>query len=140
MEQKIYSAKLDQLHKILSFIQSYCNTRQISNGVIEQVILAAEEALVNVISYGYPNDENGWIEITCEETKRPGILMIFKDRGIPFNPLENVPSEMHPENSFIEKKSDVLGGYGIYLLSRIMDEVEYQRFNDENILKLVKYF
>ena len=72
--------------------------------VIDQITLSVEEALVNIISYGYP-EEGGTIDMGFEATpNRQGIKITIKDRGIPFNPLENIPPILLPINRLIEKK------------------------------------
>lgn len=139
METKVYSAKLENLHEMLEYIKAYCCMRQVEPRVLEQIILAAEEALVNIISYGYPNQE-GYIHLTCSNAHPKGLILTIRDRGIPFNPLENVPSVLPPVNRLLEKSDDSLGGYGIYILTGLMDKVDYQRMNDDNILTLTKFF
>lgn len=140
MNHKVFPAELDCLYEMLAFIESFAESHQISSSVIDQIILATEEALVNVINYGYPDEKKGTIEITCEETSNPsGIKIIIKDQGIPFNPVENVPSTLPPPSTTTDKPNESLGGYGIYIFVGLMDHVEYQRVNGGNILSLTKY-
>jgi anti-sigma regulatory factor (Ser/Thr protein kinase) len=139
MYHKVFPAELDCLYEMLAFIESFVKSYRISPSVVDQIILATEEALVNVINYGYPDQKKGTVEITCEETSNPaGIKIIIKDQGIPFNPVENVPSTLPPSTT-TDKASESLGGYGIYILVGLMDHVEYQRVNEGNILSLTKY-
>lgn len=140
MYQKIFPADIDSLYDMLEFIKTYGNQNQISVLVLEQIILAAEEALVNIISYGYPNDKKGTIDIACEEnTPQPGIKIIIKDKGIPFNPIKNAPSTPPAPSTLLSETETSLGGYGIYILIGLMDRVEYQRLEDGNMLILMKY-
>lgn len=136
MYQKIFPAELEHLYEMLEFIEAYGHTRQIPSAMLDRIILATEEALVNIVSYGYPDQKKGTIEIVCEETKpQAGINIIIKDQGIPFNPIEKVPTSPPPP----AKIENSLGGYGIYILIGLMDHVEYQRLNEGNILSLTKY-
>lgn len=139
-ETNVFIAKLENLHTMLDVLKQYCESQNISSTVIDQIILSVEEALVNIISYAYP-EESGTIDMSFEVTaNRPGIKITIKDRGIPFNPLENIPPDLPPINRLIERKEeDGVGGYGIYILTCLMDAVDYQRINDENILTLIKY-
>lgn len=142
METKVFKAKLDYLHPMFDFITSYCTSHQLSKAIIDQVILAAEEALVNIINYGYSEDDKGLISLSCEEAGSSGIKIVIKDQGIAFDPLKNIPTQ-HEHN--IQKKSedtseDTLGGYGVQLLKGLMDVIDYKRVENENVLTMIKYF
>lgn len=138
MHQKIFSAELDSLYDMLEFIKSYGESHPIPNTFLDRIIVATEEALVNIISYGYPDEKKGTIEISCEETTpKAGIKIIIKDQGVPFNPIEKVPAEIPPPSTVLDNS---VGGYGIYILIGLMDRVEYQRLDEGNMLTLVKYY
>jgi len=140
MYQKNFPAELEILYTMLEFIQVYGQKHQISPISLDQMILAAEEALVNIISYGYPDGKKGTIEIVCESSSpQPGIKIIIKDQGVPFNPIEKAP-KLAPSTSTVQNETEVsLGGYGIHILIGLMDKVEYQRLDNGNMLILTKY-
>ena len=134
MHQKTFLANLSQLHEMLSFIQSYGQSHHINSYTLNKIVVAAEEALVNIIHYGYP-DQIGKIEIICDKTSlKPGIRILIKDQGVPFNPVKKGLSNKKNNSSNLK-----IGGYGIYLYVEIMDKVEYQRGKEGNILSLIKY-
>lgn len=140
MYQKVFTATLDDLYEMLEFIKNYGQSLHIPEKILDRIILATEEALVNIISYGYPGDKKGTIDIACERTTpKPGIKIVIKDQGIPFNPVENIPTDLPSPSAVLNKADDALGGYGIYILIGLMDRVEYQRINDGNLLTLIKY-
>jgi serine/threonine-protein kinase RsbW len=140
MYQKVFPAEIDHLYTMLEFIKNYGKSHHISSSILDQIILAAEEALVNVINYGYPPEKEGTIEISCEKpTPKAGIKIIIKDQGVPFNPVEKVPTTLPTPSSVLSKAENSLGGYGIYILIGLMDRVEYQRIDGGNILSLTKY-
>lgn len=140
MYQKVFPADIDSLYGMLEFIKTSGEKTHISSLALEQIILAAEEALVNIISYGYPDNKKGTIDIICEETmSQPGIKIILKDQGIPFNPIENAPITPPAPATLLNEAETSLGGYGIYILIGLMDRVEYQRLEDGNMLTLIKY-
>ena len=135
MGKKIFPAKLEYLEEALIFITDEAKAAGLDDKKVGQIKLASEEAVVNIINYAYP-DKDGNFEIACipnpKESK--GLEMEIVDWGIPFNPLElpepdiNVPME--------ERK---IGGLGIFMVRKIMDEVNYKRQEERNILTLVKY-
>jgi serine/threonine-protein kinase RsbW len=139
MHHKVFPAELDHLYQMINFIKEYPCSSVIAPPILDQILLAAEEALVNIINYAYPKEKKGTIEITCEDSIPSGIKITIKDKGIPFNPIENVPTILPSESHVIEKSTDSFGGYGIYIFVELMDSVEYQRLNGGNILTMTKY-
>ncbi len=93
-----------------------------------------EEALVNIIRHGYPK-EKGTISISCRQPSRLGLKVVLTDHGIPYNPCEHMRTI--DSNAPLEMRN--LGGYGIYFIVKIMDEVDYKHEDTKNILTLVKY-
>src|ERR1700733_4996308 len=88
---KVFPASLDRLYDMLRFIHSNVVEVGFDESTASKIELACEEALVNIISYGFP-DEMGYIEIDCSLTSSPGIKIQIRDRGIPFNPLNKAKS------------------------------------------------
>jgi serine/threonine-protein kinase RsbW len=132
MHKAVFAAKLDNLESMLDFIEQSAKELGFDARKLNQVRLASEEALVNVINYAYP-DKCGNIEITSA-TDEKGLLLEIIDWGIPFNPL------LLPEpdiDSPMENRK--IGGLGIYMVRSIMDIVDYRRDEDKNVLSLVKY-
>jgi serine/threonine-protein kinase RsbW len=140
LKTKVFPAKLEYLYEMLAFLKDYCNLHEAAESVVGQVILAVEEALVNIISYGYQPENEGFIDLSCGEVDQRGIKIVIKDQGIAFNPLEHTPPVLPPISRLLDNTPDTFGGYGIYILTGLMDEVDYQRLEGENILTLVKYF
>jgi serine/threonine-protein kinase RsbW len=126
--RKTFSASLDQLYAMLAFIRERSIAAGLDPLIIARVELACEEALVNIISYAYPNS-SGSIDIFCRSADQPGIKISLRDQGIAYDPLNNQ----------MVRKEDQLGGYGILLIRKIMDEVQYKREASDNVLTLVKY-
>lgn len=134
MSKRIFSAGVDKLYEMLDFVKDYCSKKNVDSTSINKIILATEEAVVNVIKHGYSSQltQTNKIEIECEDcsNSKPGIKIIIKDHGIPFNPLEKIKE--------IPKTS--LGGHGIFLYFSLMDKIEYAREENTNFLYLIKYF
>ena len=141
MYKRSFPAQLASLHSMLQFIHIFGKQIPISSDLLNKITLASEEALVNIINYGYPHSD-GVVEITCEyfHNSRKGIKIKIQDQGIPFNPLFSpIPQKVPPKNSLDNLDTMNLGGYGIYIFFRIMDKIEYQRFEEVNVLTLIKY-
>lgn len=105
-------------------------------GMAEEVIfkfdLCANEAVTNIISYAYP--KNGDHEIGLNLRLESGTLSLeIEDDGLPFNPLERAP---HIQPDTIEEAK--IGGLGIDLIRKFMDECHYTRHQGKNILKMTR--
>jgi len=131
---KIFPASLDMLYDMLAFVSHFAKKNHFDSYQISKIELASEEALVNIISYGYP-DGLGAIEIQCNSPSRSGIEIIIKDKGVPHNPLVVTPdTDIEPK---VERSK--IGGFGVQFMITLMDEVTYRREKDHNVLTLTKY-
>jgi len=140
MYQMIFQAELESLYEMLEFIKVYGERSKLSTLALDQLTVGVEEALVNIISYAYPGEKKGTVEILCENaTAQPGVKVIIKDQGVPFNPVENAPKSVAPASAILEKAETTLGGYGISIMVGMMDVVDYKRIDNNNILTLIKY-
>ena len=95
-----------------------------------KIQLACEEALVNIISYAYP-EGNGKIIIE-RQNREKHLDVILRDRGMPFNPME-VQCDIQVHAPIEERK---IGRLGIFLMRQMADDINYQRKNNENVLHL----
>ncbi len=93
--------------------------------------LACEEIVMNVTSYAYPEGADGFLDVDIEKTDR--ITIRFEDGGAPFNPLE----QKKPDTNLSWNKR-LIGGLGIFLLLRQMDDVRYTYENRKNVLTIEK--
>ncbi len=94
--------------------------------------LVCEELVVNVVSYAYADEAEGYLKIQIE--KADGTITIrFIDGGVAFNPLER---EMPDVSLSMEERQ--IGGLGIFLTVQMMDDVQYERINNENVVTIKK--
>ena len=94
--------------------------------------LVCEELVVNVVDYAYPEETEGYLDIEIEREK-DSIVIRFKDGGTPFNPLAR---EMPDITLPLEERR--IGGLGIFLTVKKMDDVSYDYVNNENVLTIKK--
>ncbi len=133
---KAFRATLDQLPTMLDFVQSHAATIGFTELQVSKIVLAAEEVIVNAISYGYPMRSVGTIEIECKPDSSGGIDITIRDDGIPFNPLANPVNLTFTPSSLEYRK---IGGFGILVVLRMMDKVTYRHERGQNVLTLEKY-
>ncbi len=131
MDKIVLPAIMDNLPDLLACVNRNAQAAGFDVKAVNQIQLAAEEAIVNVINYAYPSG-TGEIEIGCSSEK--GRLTIeITDSGNPFNPLSMPEPNI---NAPLEDRR--IGGLGVYMYRRLMDKVEYRREKGRNILTLVK--
>ncbi len=132
MERLILPAKIENLEKMFAFVREGAGRQGFMGEQIGKIQLACEEALVNVINYAY-TESGGDVEITYEN-KDTSLEIVITDSGTEFDPLSRPePDIMSPMQ---ERK---IGGLGIFMIKKIMDEVIYKREGGKNVLTLVKY-
>lgn len=132
-KQKKFSITFDALNEMLDFVLRCALEQGFNSELLKKVRLASDEALTNIISHSGLENHN-YLEICCSSLPdKPGIEITIKDPGIPYNPLErDIEKQALSEDKPI-------GGYGVFLILKLMDKVEYQRENNNNVLTLVKY-
>ena len=124
---------VDNLTMVLSFIRDYLKTIDCPTKIQTQIAISVEEIFVNIASYAYyPN--SGIVKILIESIRNNSTLEItFIDSGRPFTPLENKDPDIS-----IEAEERPIGGLGILMTKKAMDEVAYDFKEGKNILVLRK--
>jgi len=126
-------AKVDLIDEMINPIISSLEENKADHKTLYQMNLVLEELLVNVANYAYaPND--GDVEI-CYEIKNKELEVVIIDKGKPFNPLEHSDPDLKAP---VEDRK--IGGLGIYLVKNLVDDIQYQRVENKNILKINKKF
>ena len=135
MKTVVLPAKLEQLRDVKAFADEVLAKTLASREDCIEVELAMEEVFVNIVTYARL-PKAGEISISCEYHPLERALFIqFEDRGCPFNPLERKAPDL--EAGLSERCP---GGLGIYLLKKMMNEIEYEYNEGCNRLKLWKKF
>ena len=127
-------AKVDNLHKVLEFLEAELEKRGASMKIINVISVAAEEMYANVCMYAYPNNKvPGECTIGIWFDGNDAYIMLI-DNGIPFNPLEKADPNIH---ATAEERG--IGGLGIYMVKQSMDDCTYERTSDgQNIFTMRK--
>lgn len=123
---------LSELDRLREHLDQFGESNSLSKRTVFKINLALEELVTNIISYGYPDDNEHWIKIVILLEK--GVLVLsLEDDGIPFNPVEaKKPDCKCP----VEDRE--IGNLGIHLCKHFMDDLTYERRGNKNILMLRK--
>lgn len=134
MKSLTLPAKMENLERLIDFVLSEAEQLGFDQKLQNKLRLAAEEVLVNVISYAYP-EQDGEVTISTDRVSGPdGLRVEISDAGVPFDPLDKPAPDL---NVPVEKRQ--IGGLGIFLLREIANDVFYRRANGRNVLTFVKY-
>ena len=128
----VIEAAVKNLPKVMGFIEQNLENTRCSMKARMQISIAAEEVFVNIANYAYaPGKGNATVRIDVSE--EPVVIITFIDNGIPFNPL----TRKDPDVGLPASRRRI-GGLGIFMTKRAMDNVEYEYKDGQNILKLKK--
>lgn len=96
---------------------------------IRKIMMALEEHISNIIKY---NEASVNVELTMDILK-DAAKFIIEDNGKKFNPEEVIDASTDEE--VVRKR---VGGMGITMVRRLMDETDYT-YEEKNIFKMTKY-
>jgi anti-sigma regulatory factor (Ser/Thr protein kinase) len=124
-------ATIEGLDAVMDWVTEKLDYKDCPRKVQNHIAVVTEELFVNICNYAY-GDSGGQavIRLTFKDQQ---LCMQFEDFGIPFNPLEHEAPDL---TTSIEDRQ--IGGLGIYITTKWMDTVDYERKNDKNILTISK--
>ena len=133
MEIITVPAEAAALETVNAFIQEKLESINCPKRAQMQMMLAVEEIFVNISSYAY-HPEVGQAEVGVDiDGDPPTVTIRFLDQGRPFNPLEKPDADIT-----LSAQEREIGGLGILLVKKIMDQVDYAYENGKNILTIKK--
>lgn len=133
MQSVQFSAKFEYLDEIREFVGNIARAGGFGDKDVYNIQLAADEAASNVIEHAYEGVNDGVLELSCG-VKGDTITIILVDYGESFDPSQIPLPDLKADLS--ERK---IGGLGIFLMRKLMDEVHYEsRADKTNILTMTK--
>lgn len=126
-------AEKDNLSEVMSFADAHLEEAGCPVKTQMEIELALEEIFINIAKYAYAPGM-GEALIHVEVTGEPKTAVItLKDQGTPYNPLE----KEDPDVSLSADERDI-GGLGIFLTRKTMDDVKYEYKDGSNVLTMKK--
>ncbi len=133
MKELELTAAVENLNEVLAFVDGELETMDCSMRSQMQIDIAVEEIFVNIAHYAY-SPEVGKATIRVEvQPEPPTVVLTFLDQGVPYDPL----AKADPDVSLSAEERQV-GGLGIFMVKKSMDDVQYRYENGRNILTLKK--
>ena len=121
-----FPAELHHLPEAVGFLSARAAACGLSADRVGAVELVAEELLVNIIHYAYP-EGGGEVTVGCHTDTAGRVVMTFIDRGPPFDPLA-----LPPPNIGEDIDARTVGGLGVFIVRHLSEDVSYARCGDTN--------
>ncbi len=116
----------ESIERAAMFLAENMEKSEIPNLDRNKMMVAMDEIYSNIVQYSGAD----WAEIVYNG-REGEVVLIFRDNGIPYNPLE----QKAPDTTLSSEEREI-GGLGIHMVRQMMDEVEYTHENDCNVLTL----
>lgn len=125
--------EMQELDTLSSFLDKLADSWSLSIALIMSINLVLEEAFSNIVNYAFDDAKVHLIKIVF--SLHDNILdMRIEDDGKPWDPTAAVEPDI---NLPLEERA--VGGLGIFLIRKTMNEVAYERIAGKNILRMTKY-
>ena len=128
--ERVFQASVETAPDVIGFIADQAGTWGLHAQRLMQLELAVEEAVVNICLYAYEVPP-GEVLVRVDAGEKRFVVELM-DEGVPFDPLAVEEPDLR---AAAEERA--VGGLGIFLVRRVMDEVSYARDGSRNVLRLV---
>jgi len=124
-------AYVERLDEVFGLIDEAMTSTGTDAKTQNNMRIAVEEIFVNIASYAYPSGEG---EVTVSVTASADrLVFVFADSGTPYDPL----AKADPDTTLAAEERDI-GGLGIFMVKKMMDDVGYEYRDGQNILAMSK--
>ena len=135
MDQRklILSNEISELEKVNFELEKLGEAWSLEPKIVFELNLVIEELITNIIFYAYEDKEEHEISVLFSKGDQSILITIYDD-GKPFNPLDT----QEPDDLDKPLEDRTIGGLGIHFVKTLMDQVEYTRDQEQNVLSLEK--
>jgi serine/threonine-protein kinase RsbW len=126
------AATPEQVMAGVEALQAFCRSAGIAEEATYALMVALEEASANILHHAYRDDPARSYRVLAA-LGPDGVEVEVRDDGPPFDPVAPRPPKPLPDPD-----DPPIGGLGITLIQRSVDEVRYAREGGENVLRLTK--
>lgn len=133
MKELTIDATADNIQIVTEFVDKQLEGFGCPMKAQSQIDIAIDELFGNIAHYAY-KPEVGPATVRVEVIESPlSVVITFIDHGVPYDPLANEDSDVS-----LPAEQRKIGGLGIYIVKKSMDEITYEYKNGKNILKIKK--
>lgn len=129
----IVDAVIENIVTVTTYVNRALESMGVDRRKCTQIDIALDELLSNVCHYAY-GEEVGKMRITVEESAdADAVRIVIEDKGIPFDPLAREDPDV---TLSLDERS--IGGLGIFMVKKIMDDVTYEHVDGRNVITVHK--
>lgn len=134
MKELTIDATVDNITKVTAFVDDQLEELGCPIKAQMQIDIAIDELFGNIAHYAY-NPDVGPATVRVEVVKDPmAVIITFIDNGVQYDPL----AKADPDTTLSADEREI-GGLGIYMVKKSMDEITYEYKNGQNILRIKKH-
>ena len=133
MKELTIAATVENIEVVTDFVNQQLEELACPMKAQMQINIAIDELFSNIAHYSY-NPEIGQATVRVEVMENPlAVSITFIDNGVPYDPL----SKENPDLTLSAEERQI-GGLGIYMVKKSMDEITYEYKDGQNILSIKK--
>ncbi len=134
MKELTLEATVDNLNAVTDFVNEQLELYDCPMKAQMQIDVAIDELFSNIAHYAY-NPNVGPATVRVEVAEDPlSVIITFIDNGIPYDPLAKADPDIT-----LSAEERGIGGLGIFMVKKTMDDVTYEYKDGQNILKIKKH-
>ena len=133
MKELTITATIENLETVTDFVNEQLEAMDCPMKVQIQIDIAIDELFSNIAHYAY-NPETGDATVRVEVMEDPlAVVITFIDKGVPYDPLAKADP-----NTTLSAEEREIGGLGIFMVKKTMDDITYEYKDGQNILMIKK--
>ena len=133
MKELTVEAKIENIEAVTDFVNEQLEALDCPMKAQMQIDIAIDELFGNIAHYAY-NPEIGKATVRVEVIEDPlAVVITFIDKGVPYDPL----AKADPDTTLSAEEREI-GGLGIYMVKKSMDDITYEYKDGQNILAIKK--
>lgn len=133
MKELTVAATVENIETVTDFVNEQLEAVACPMKAQMQIDIAIDELFGNIAHYAYnPGTGNATVRVEVSENPLSAVIT-FIDNGVPYNPL----TQAEPDISLSAEERQI-GGLGIFMVKKTMDEVNYEYKDGMNMLKIRK--
>ena len=123
---------LSELETLCQHLNKFGQDTGLSEACLTDINICLDELFTNIVCYGF-KDKLEHLTLFLLQLSKDVLTVVIEDEGVAFNPLEKKDPEI-PD----DLKDVRIGGLGIHIVRKLMDELHYERKDGKNKLTLKK--
>lgn len=133
MKELTVDATVENIEVVTDFVNEQLEALSCPMKAQMQIDIAIDELFGNIANYAY-DPEVGPATVRVEVVDTPlSVVITFIDHGVPYDPLK----QEDPDTTRAAEEREI-GGLGIYIVKKSMDEISYEYKDGRNILRIRK--